>query len=189
MYLQANVKIGAMEKRKGLFVSEKLVDRLQEEIDTLNQLAIIEQVKDDGQNEERKRRKKERKLPNLSLRSYTEMALEYFLRNHIDPRTIGEEKDVITEVRKLRNNVFSFMRVQEGTYLMPFLEEVISISEHTEKIEKQNEVIVEANKDLINLMEVFIEMMMKGMKLTNIEQEDLRDWGARTFAEKKQKDQ
>ncbi|GAB4019292.1 hypothetical protein GCM10028808_56540 [Spirosoma migulaei] len=124
------------------------------------------------------KRRKLKKPEKLTLKSYTESAVEYFRKNHIDPRILGEEKDVVTEVKKLRNNVFSFMQVQERTYLMPFVQDVYELRNRTESLE-------EISVDMLNLMEIFIDLLLAGLGLSEQEQEVYKAKAKKLFAQKK----
>ncbi|MVM42024.1 hypothetical protein GO730_37470 [Spirosoma sp. HMF3257] len=124
------------------------------------------------------KRRKLKKPEKLTLKSYTESAVEYFRKNHIDPRTLGEERDVVTEVKKLRNNVFSFMQVQERTYLMPFVQDVYELRNRTEGLE-------ETSIDMLNLMEIFIDLLLAGLGLSEQEQEVYKAKATKLFAQKK----
>lgn len=164
-------------KRAGVFFDPTLIKQIVDEIDVLNRIADTEYLEAVG-NPEKKKGKKAIKPKKLTIKSYGEAAILYFLRNHIDPRNMGEEKDVLTEVRKLRNNVFSFMQVQERTYLMPFVQDVYDLRNRADTLE-------DTSFDMLNLMEIFIDLLLAGLGLSEQEQEAHKARAAKMFTQKK----
>ncbi|WP_157634678.1 BfmA/BtgA family mobilization protein [Spirosoma panaciterrae] len=158
-------------------IDETVHDVMIEEVEQLNANANRE-YQDQYKLADTTRRRKLKKPEKLTLKSYTESALEYFRKNHIDPRSLGEEKDVVAEVKKLRNNVFSFMQVQERTYLMPFVQDVYELRNRTEGLE-------ETSVDMLNLMEIFIDLLLAGLGLSEQEQDKYKARAAQAFAQKK----
>ena len=166
-----------ISKRAGVFFDPILIKQIVDEISVLNRIADTEYI-EAVENPEKRKEKKIVKPKRLTIKSYSEAAILYFLRNHIDPRNMGQEQDVLTEVRKLRNNVFSFMQVQERTYLMPFVQDVY-------ELQKKSGTLEETSFDMLNLMEIFIDLMLAGIGLTDEEQEEYRARAARMFKQKK----
>lgn len=166
-----------INKNSAIAVSVPLLEEVQQAIERLNELQRQERKKT-LQQWDSKTGRLPAALADLTVKHFTEEALRYFLRNHIDPRQVGEEKDVLTEVRKLRNNVFSFMQVQERTYLMPFVQDVYELKNRTAILE-------ETNFDMLNLMEIFIDLMLAGIGLTDEEQEEYKARAAQEFKRKK----
>ena len=158
-------------------IDEAVYSVMIEEVEQLNANANRE-YQDQYKLADSTKRGKLKKPEKLTLKSYTENALEYFRKNHIDPRSLGEEKDVVTEVKKLRNNVFSFLQVQERTYLMPFVQDVYELKNRTEGLE-------ETSVDTLNLMEIFIDLLLAGLGLSEQEQERYKARAAQAFAQKK----
>lgn len=166
-----------MNKRAGVFFDPILIRQIVGEISVLNRIADSEYL-EAVDNPEKKKGKKPAKPKKLTIKSYGEDAILYFLRNHIDPRNMGEEQDVLTEVRKLRNNVFSFMQVQERTYLMPFVQDVYEL--------KNKSALLEDNSfDLLNLMEIFLDLLLASTGLSQKEQTEFRSNAIEQFRQKK----
>ncbi|WP_460639291.1 hypothetical protein [Larkinella harenae] len=162
---------------KVIKVDEAVFERLSNEIIILNELAGQE-FKELYRKSSEFERRKMRKPTKVTLKLYAETAVQYFLRNHIDPRTLGQEQDVLTEVRKLRNTIFAFMQVQQRTYLVPFSEDVFKLKNQVDSIE-------DVTYDMVNLMEIFIDMLLAGLGLSEQEQNDLRTKAADMFQRKK----
>ncbi|MFD2937735.1 hypothetical protein [Spirosoma flavum] len=160
-------------KTAAIEIDPSIHEQVKTEIKILNNLADLEYNSSLD-----KKKKKVVKPVQLTLRSYSEAALSYFMKNHIDPRSMGEEKDVLTEVRKLRNNVFSFMQVQERTYLMPFVQDVYELKNKADTLE-------DTSFDMLNLMEIFIDLLLAGLGLSEQEQEAHKARAAKMFAQKK----
>lgn len=70
------------------------------------------------------------------------------------------------------------MQVQERTYLMPFIQDVYDLKNRTESIGK-------TSLDMLNLMEIFIDMMLSGLGIPQAEQDKLRQKAAQQFMERK----
>lgn len=164
-------------KRAGLFISEELMQQVSQEVEVINRITDTEYTQA-LQRGDAKSQKKTPKPKKLTVKSYSEGALSYFLRNHIDPRTMGQQKDVLTEVQKLRNNVFAFMQVQERQYIMP-------ITDSVKGIKSTNDLLVDNSLDTLNLLEVFIDLMLAGLGLDQQEQDQLRRIAADKFSRKK----
>ena len=164
-------------KRAGLFIDDELMQQVAQEIEVINRIAYTEYAQA-LQKGEVKSQRKVPKPKKLTVKSYSEGALSYFLRNHIDPRTMGQQKDVLTEVQKLRNNVFAFMQVQERQYIMPMTDGV-------KDIKNTNELLVDNSLDTLNLLEIFIDLMLAGLGLDQQEQDQLRQIAAEKFSRKK----
>lgn len=167
----------AERKKTSIEIDPSIHEQVKAEIKTLNELADFEYKNKLAESLEKKKKKPAKPIP-LTLRSYSEEAMTYFLRNHVDPRNMGEEKDVIQEVRKLRNNVFSFMQVQERTYIMPFVEDVYKLTNKTEQLE-------ENSLDILNLMEIFLDLQLANTGLSEQEQSEFRSRAVEQFKEKK----
>ena len=158
-------------------IDEQVYIDISIELEQLNVNALRE-YRDQYKLADEKQRKKLVKPQRLTLKAYSEAALDYFRKNHLDPRNLGEETDVISEVRKLRNNVFSFMQVQERTHLIPFVEEVY-------QVKSKIEILEENSFDLLNLMEIFIDMMLNGLGLSEEEQSNFRAKAMKQFQQNK----
>lgn len=158
-------------------IDEQVHVDISAEVEQLNANALRE-YRDQYKLADEKERRKLVKPQRLTIKSYSEAALDYFRRNHLDPRNLGEETDVISEVRKLRNNVFSFMQVQERTYLMPFVQDVYDLKNRADTVE-------DTSFDMLNLMEIFIDLLLAGLGLSEQEQEAHKARAAKIFAQKK----
>jgi hypothetical protein len=55
----------------------------------------------------------------LTMKMFTEGALNYFIKHKIDPRFFDDSDSLANQVVRLRNQIFSFLQVQERQYLIP----------------------------------------------------------------------
>ena len=55
----------------------------------------------------------------LTMKMFTETALNYFIKHKIDPRFFDDSDSLANQVVRLRNQIFSFLQVQERQYLIP----------------------------------------------------------------------
>jgi len=53
------------------------------------------------------------------MKMFTEGALNYFIKHKIDPRFFDDSDSLANQVVRLRNQIFSFLQVQERQYLIP----------------------------------------------------------------------
>lgn len=60
-----------------------------------------------------------KKVQKLTMKLFMETALNYFIKHKIDPRFFDDSDSLANQVVRLRNQIFSFLQVQERQYLIP----------------------------------------------------------------------
>jgi hypothetical protein len=75
----------------------------------------------------------------VSLREFSEGALQYFVKYKLNPAEVNAVEDVPKEVYKLRNQVFSFLKKQEFEHLLPLLRQAYSLHGQGQQVQQQME--------------------------------------------------
>ena len=90
---------------------------------------------------------------------FTEAALNYFVKHKIDPRFFDDSESLTNQVVRLRNQIFSFLKVQEQQHIMPLNGLLVGIKLETEQISKEQAMVKSIFAQVMALSKIFIETL------------------------------
>ena len=106
-------------------IDERIVKELKETIDNLNKInaeSILPTLTEKDKIHLKTKfvhGKITNQVQKLTMKMFTETALNYFIKHKIDPRFFDDSDSLANQVVRLRNQIFSFLQVQERQYLIP----------------------------------------------------------------------
>ena len=103
--------------------------------------------------------KSKQKLQKLTIKMFTEAALNYFVKHKIDPRFFDDSESLTNQVVRLRNQIFSFLKVQEQQHIMPLNGLLVGIKLETEQISKEQAMVKSIFAQVMALSKIFIETL------------------------------
>jgi hypothetical protein len=106
-------------------IDERIIKEVRLTVDSLNKInadAILPTLTEKDKNYLKTKfvdGKLTKKVHKLTMKMFTETALNYFIKHKIDPRFFDDSDSLANQVVRLRNQIFSFLQVQERQYLIP----------------------------------------------------------------------
>lgn len=120
--MEKDAKISKIAKIK---IDERVVQNVRATVENLNKIngeIIIPNLTDKDKSHLKSKfvnGKLTNQLQKLTMKMFAESALNYFIKHKIDPRFFDDADSVTNQVVRLRNQIFSFLQVQERQYLIP----------------------------------------------------------------------
>lgn len=106
-------------------IDERIVKELKETVDNLNKInaeSILPTLSEKDKTHLKTKfvhGKLRLQVQKLTMKMFTETAVNYFIKHKIDPRFFDDSDSLANQVVRLRNQIFSFLQVQERQYLIP----------------------------------------------------------------------
>ena len=149
-------------------ISPDILKRTRETVTELNVLHDSFQKNNamTGLLERGKKKKISQKIEDLTLKTFTEAALSYFIKAKIDPR-FYQDSSIGSEINRLRNHILGFIVMQENKFIRPFQQDINGLKNELSSLKKElNEetIMVEATAmetqgTLMGLLAVLFEML------------------------------
>ncbi|WP_064198444.1 MULTISPECIES: hypothetical protein [Emticicia] len=106
-------------------IDERVIKEVKETVDNLNKInaeSILPTLSEKDKTHLKTKfvnGKLTNQVQKLTMKMFTEGALNYFTKHKIDPRFFDDSDSLANQVVRLRNQIFSFLQVQERQYLIP----------------------------------------------------------------------
>ncbi len=106
-------------------IDERIIKDLKETVDNLNKInaeSILPTLTEKDKTHLKTKfvhGKLTNQIQKLTMKMFSEAALNYFIKHKIDPRFFDDSDSLANQVVRLRNQIFSFLQVQERQYLIP----------------------------------------------------------------------
>jgi hypothetical protein len=111
----------------------------------------------------------QKKVEKISLKSFTEAALLYFVENKIDP-TLYNDATLKTEITRLRNQLFSFNVIHEQKILKEFSSLEAALEASTKSISTET---IEGNNETQSFIAGLLEVMFQVFEVKGDEREKI----------------
>lgn len=161
--------------RTMLQISNEVAEKAKAAISEINSLkkSLPNDEKENLKNSLLKRQKKKDILVDLnrklSLKSFTEAALLYFVENKIDP-TLYNDATLKTEITRLRNQLFSFNVIHEQKILKEFSSLEAALEASTKSISTET---IEGNNETQSFIAGLLEVMFQVFEVKGDEREKI----------------
>ncbi|GAB2642350.1 hypothetical protein [Emticicia sp. W12TSBA100-4] len=113
-----------------------------------------------------------KKVEKLTMKMFTETALSYFIKHKIDPRFFDDSDSLANQVVRLRNQIFSFLQVQERQHIMPINTVLAELKKReTDKLINENKQI---SRQTLAYLVSFTTLFFETLDMTKDEVEAIK---------------
>ncbi len=159
-------------------IDERIVKEVKETVDNLNKInakSILPTLTEKDKTHLKTNfvhGKLTNQVQKLTMKMFTEGALNYFIKHKIDPRFFDDSDSLANQVVRLRNQIFSFLQVQEHQYLIPLNANLAELKHKNSPL-----VIAESNYSTLQILAYlvsFANLYFETLEMENDEVELLK---------------